>query len=144
MINHSNINIEFEVGLFNGSMALEISDPSRHIMLLENIKQSNLIVSFDIEFPTVLTFNITNKNSNKDTVVDDQGKIISDKYIKIKSLHIGRVPVRESLLFDICKYRYNGNEVNNIFWAFNGNVCIDFDADDFISWHIKHNNLINY
>lgn len=141
----SKIDITFEFGLSNGSMTLNISEPYRHIKLLHNIKSPIVNMSFDVEFPTVLVFDISNKDPNHDTVVDSQGNIVSDKFVKVKSIRVGNVPVGEGLLFNMCKYfpEFRKESVNDTFWAFNGRAVVEFSADNFIHWHLAQNNFFH-
>ena len=127
-------------------MTLEIFQDKILLDKLENITDTSKSVCVSIDLPCQLKFVVSNKNYNNDTLVDNNGLIISDKYVILKNMLIESIPVKINVLFDICQYYKNHNAVpiNDTYWGFNGVVVIDFDEEDFIKWCLKHNNTFDF
>lgn len=140
------IKLDLEFGLCNGSMILEIFQDAVLLEKLENINEVTKIVHLTVNFPSRLKFVMSNKNYDFDTVVDQNGSIINDKYIILKHMSIESIPIKIDVLFDICQYYKNHTAVpvNDTYWGFNGNAVIEFDAEDFIKWCLKHNNTFDF
>jgi RecA/RadA recombinase len=79
-----------------------------------------------------------------DTKLDSNNNIIADKYVLLSAMKLGEIPVRSNKLFDICDYATRDGHSKNTFWAFDGQVIIDFDEKDFIKWHLKNNNIFDF
>lgn len=138
------INFDLEFGRCNGVMDVDIYSNDHLILSLENHQHTSSNFSIAVEFPTVLKFMLSGKNLNVDTKIDaNTGKIIEDKFVIIKNMTVGRIPINPAILFKICKYHKNdSNEiVYDTYWGFNGQVDIHFNETDFIKWHLANNNL---
>lgn len=137
-MNLTKIDIELNFNQYNGAMTVEIFDRNGVVSLLKDcngiVKQSHLL-----DFPNFLKFKLSNKNSKTDTKVVN-GEILADKYTQLTSLTVGGIPVDVATLFKICSYEYNQVTAFDTFWAFNGEVTINFQEQDFIYWHLKNNN----
>ena len=133
------VDFSLEVGLCNGSMAVEIYQGHRLVKQLENLTE-NIDLTVDLTMPTQLKFVLTNKNTNDTEVVGD--KIVADKYIKLAKLTVGNIPVSPNVMFDICRYIKAGHieSVYDTYWGFNGTVIINFLEDSLIKWHLVNNN----
>lgn len=142
----TNIKLDLEFGICNGSMALEIYQRDLLVKTIENVTTSPVGVDIEIEFPAQLKFVMSNKNYDTDTIVDNNGSIIKDKYVILKHIMIESIPVKVDVLFNICRYYKNqtNDPVNDTYWGFNGVAIIDFDSDDFIKWCLTHNNTFDF
>jgi hypothetical protein len=105
------------------------------------------IVELKVTLPTTVTISLSGKNYQLDTKLDSSGLIIADKYVKLKRLCIGRVPIEEQNLFKICSYQTDqGNIIQSNYWGFNGVVTLNFEHENFIKYLLSINNkflLIN-
>jgi hypothetical protein len=142
----TNITLGLEFGLCNGSMTIEIYQDELLIKKLENITTTTNNVSLKIDFPSQLKIVLSNKNHNTDTILDNNGSIINDKYVILKHLTVGTIPIKIDVLFRLCQYykNQNNNPVNDTYWGFNGVAIIDFNSDNFIKWCLKHNNTFDF
>lgn len=138
-----NLTFSLEFGQCNGSMSVDILDDKQQLAFLENVTDKSLDFAYKIILPNKIRFNLANKNTNRDTKVDDQGNVIADKYVRLASMSLGGIPIRPVTLFKICTYRANDQTRFDTYWGFNGSVAIDFHEDNFIKWHLKSNNLFD-
>lgn len=134
------------------SMILESSECNGHFEI--NVINENNLVRLNIDdiihfncklnLPSKLIIDISGKNYNTDTLIDPNGNILKDKFCKLKSMTLGNIPIKESLIFNLCRYKHDHSEteVFDTYWGFNGIVTINFDEENFIKWHLKHNNQI--
>ena len=137
-MNYTKIDIELYLSQFNGSMIVEISDDNGLITVFKECN-GTIKLTHELNFPNCLKFKLSNKNSKFDTKVVN-GEIVADKYTQLTSLTVGNIPVDINTLFKICHYNYDQVTSYNTFWAFNGEVSIEFFEQDFIMWHLTHNN----
>ena len=135
------INFVFEFGVNNGSMSLLMRD-NEHV--LSDISDANGLVEVNtlINFPNQITIALSGKNPNTDTTVVD-GEIVADKYVKLVGMTVGGIKVTEATLFKILNYKHGDENVFDTFWGFNGEIVIDFDHNDFIRWHLSHQNVFD-
>lgn len=132
------INFTLLFGNCNGYMSAKIYTNKDLLLKLDNFVDPVQKISLDINFPSVLIFDITGKNMLSDTKLDDNNNIVEDKFIKIKELTVGYLPVNDNFLPKICKFTTKFGEVTTSdFWHTNGRVLIEFDEPDFIKWHLK-------
>lgn len=138
---NTNIKIELEFGLCNGSMNVDIYETDHLISTVNGSNNTSITVNTSINLPCDLKFVLTNKNNKKDTIVDSTGKIIADKFVILKKLVVGRIPVHTTTLFKVCRLTTDcGKDLYNTFWGFNGIVTIDFNNSNLLLWHMTHNN----
>lgn len=140
------IKLDLDFGICNGSMTVDIFQDNVLLTTLENITDNSKTVCLDVVFPCQLKFVLSGKNYNLDTMVDSDGSVIKDKCVILKSMQIESILVKIDVLFDICQYYKDHKEppIADTYWGFNGHVVIDFDADNFIAWCLKHNNIFDF
>jgi len=131
---HTNIKLELEFGESNGLMVTRANDVD---ITPDSAGIHTINVTIDIPGKLVITFD---GKQGRDTILDDRGQIASDKYVKIKNMSIGFVPVGQNLMYSLCRYERNNEIVNDIFFGFNGELTIHIDNDDAITWHLLNNN----
>lgn len=134
---NTNINMELEFGVYHGSMIVDIYENDRFLLRVDN----STTVNTSIKLPCDLNFVLSNKNQKLDTLVDETGNVIADKYVVLKKLSAGFVPVADNVLFKTCRLITTDNqEIYNTFWGFNGTATIEFHEDDILRWHLKQDN----
>lgn len=120
------IEFDFESGLVNGeSMIVELINDHKSIRL-ENLSSGITTGQLEVIFPTTVEILITGKKEF-DTEVDEQGNIISDKYIKLTDIRVDGLSVDDNYLarfveFDTLEH---GKIITNYF-GFNGKALINF------------------
>lgn len=136
-MNFTNVTLDLEFGIYNGSMSAILSSNQTIIAKLANIVDSIQHIECKIQLPNSITIELANKNEKYDTLLDNN-KIVQDKYVKLSKLTLGNIPITD--LHSICQYTHHGVSVADNYWGFNGSVKIEFDESEFILWHLKHNN----
>lgn len=136
------LDLGFKIGHYNGSMSLEISYNNQVLDWFPTLPDDSLELKYKITLPGKLEFKVANKNINTDTQVDDQGKIIADKYVILKSASLGRVPIQEYQLHRLCLHRgIDGDVVNSNFWGKPGTIKIDFNCANVVTWHFLNTKI---
>lgn len=131
------IEFEFEFGNSNGTMAAIIRDHSGTVTELTD-REGKIMLDVPINFPNSISIELSGKSPSDTKVVD--GEIVADKYVHLKRMVVGGIPVTEVNLFKILQYHHDGITTSDPYWGFNGEVVIDFDHDSFIGWHLKNQN----
>jgi hypothetical protein len=134
------VEFNFEFGIYNGSMSVSIKQGDHKLFeSIDNI-QKNLVAIIDLVSHGTLTIQLDGKNNNSDTEVDSQGNIVADKYVRLQNLIVGRVPVSHANLYNLCRYTtITGTQVNDTYWGWNGEVCVNFDQTNPVLWHAYNN-----
>jgi hypothetical protein len=118
--NKSLIKLQFDFVEINGEyMNLNIMYTNKQILVLPAKEQ---IVEFQIDFPTEVILDISGKNMNYDTILNDDGVIIKDKHIKLTRATIDNITVPDLFLKqwpELC-----GNKSS--YFGFNGQVKLKF------------------
>jgi hypothetical protein len=87
-----------------------------------------------ITFPEQLTMLLSGKGPN-DTVVDDQGNILADKYVKLTGLQVDGLDCpQEYLEMFIVLDTDDGQKVASNYFGFNGLVTLDFLEENSFFW----------
>jgi hypothetical protein len=136
------LKLELEFGHCNGAMTVLVKDKLTNAVLLEVANPEENIVSSDLEvpFPCNLVIEVSGKNMNTDTQVNEAGQVIADKFVKVSKMHVGRIPVLEKNLFALCNYhKEDGTTANDTYWGWNGTIDLDFNQSSVIMWHAIHN-----
>ena len=94
----TNIKLDLEFGICNGSMALEIYQRDLLVKKIENVTTSLVSVDIKVDFPAQLKFVLSGKNYNTDTIVDNTGLIIKDKYVILKHMMVESIPIKIDVL----------------------------------------------
>ena len=137
------IELEFELGVCNGTMHIEIYCNDQ---LLSSCYGSDTAVwktNFAVEWPTTITIRLSNKDMRRDTQIDQQGNIVADKYVKLLHMSVNGFALTEQARYRICNYQADGQEkVNDIYWGFPGQVQVEFDQSNPLRWHLALNNVL--
>lgn len=116
----------------------EIDDKYMGVRIQYNGTESTLVPTSNLEYcyeqdiilPCSITLEFFGKDSNKDTKIDENGNIIKDKHVLIKSMKLDNMPVEPLYL-----KRYLGlNHASGInfsnYIGFNGNMEIKFEKSN--------------
>ena len=138
-----NICFTFELGFCNGNMHMDILVNDNVCYQLRDSQQSDLLVDLDVPWPSVLQFCLTNKNMKTDTEIDQQGAVVKDKYIRVRDIAVGKFPLLERVIYDVCDYiPHNQQPCRDIYWAYPGTVTMTLDQASPMHWHLKHKNML--
>jgi len=130
-INQSSVELFFDfVGIDNSYMNLSIINGEEVIEVSPQDKQK---VILSIEFPTEIILDISGKNMNVDTVVNEAGKIILDKHISLTKIIVDRVVVPDYFLQKWPQV----NDITTPYFGFNGSVKLRFNEPNSFYWLLK-------
>lgn len=134
----SEIELEFNIGEIDGkSMCMEI-DNNVYSNLYNGFKYST-----SLTFPNVINITLSGKGKN-DTIIDDNGNIIDDKFIQLTKLIVDGIPVDEIYLkTHIILHTDDNMIVKSNYWGFNGKVTIEFNEPNAFLWLIHTQNAID-
>lgn len=139
----TNLSFELKFSFSNGAMRVIVEDNDSILLDLHDVNEEVVQQSIDVMLPTKLKFTLSGKGRS-DTKVDENNNIISDKYVLLTSMSLGRIPMQTGTIYNICNYTTADGTNKDTFWAFNGQVIIDFDEEDYIKWHLKNNNVFDF
>lgn len=137
-MNKVNISIEFEMGYCNGYMNCRILNNNKEIFNIKNHNDKILTLDFATDWPTTLQFELTNKDLKEDTVVDENGNILYNKYMMLKKFAVNNLPLIEPNLYKIAKFAGH----NETFWDRNETATIELDRGNPTRWLLSLNNVI--
>jgi len=118
---------------------VEASEINNDCMKINNISlhPGINILSYTTEFPSIFTLDISGKGVS-DTIIDDDGNIIKDKFISVSTLVVDNLRVSQHLLSKIFELTTPDNQrIVSHYWGFNGTVKLDMNASDALEWHLK-------
>jgi hypothetical protein len=132
---HAQIELSFEISDVNDQcMRLTVlhDDGARHQFY--DLAPGRFCHSWRQRFPGSVTIQVDGKGAN-DTLVDEQGQIIKDKFIQLIGLRVDGLGIDPNWLFHhIHLVRDDGKTVTSSYWGFNGRVVIDFDSHNSWIW----------
>lgn len=141
------VKLTFEFGRIESRhMNLSIIHNSRTSYLLEPIFNDNVgsaVLTLNITLPTVFDFVVSNKGP-LDTLVDSNGNIIQDCYIKLISLSLdGFVVTQDMLRNKISLVTDNGQVLLSNYFGFNGVATLNLSKPDVFSQVLMLNRYPN-
>lgn len=117
-------NKSMDIAFNNGGVVESFSD----------LPDGEFIYETVITFPTEFEITVSGKGP-VDTVVDPSGKVIKDKYIKILSIEVDRIPcIPHYVHRNIVLHTVDGQEIVANYWGFNGTVKLDFTEANSFFW----------
>lgn len=117
----------------NGSMKIEVIENNTVLYCGEDLPDGPLDIICNIQWPTVLTINLNNKNPDDTEIVN--GSIIKDKTIILENISINNFPLETCVIEQL---------VNNIiYWGFNGTVTMSFTEKNPTRWLLKMKNIFD-
>jgi len=128
---------------FNGSMSASFFTAQKMLQKTTVLKHGDHIFDFDIDLPCTLNVLVNGKDNSKDTVVDDKGNILEDKFIRIDKICLDNKPLNDNALPKFCKLVTNDSKtiVSN-YIGFNGMVSLDLNYSDSLVAHISIQKLL--
>jgi hypothetical protein len=130
--------MRFQFGILNGSMTMKIYQDQYLLGEFSNVEEESVIFESSVTMGSQLIILLSNKFPH-DTLIQS-GKMVADKFIQLKEMRLGMIPIKEYILYDICECQTNDIQSKNTYWGFNGNVTISLAQDNFIKWHLYNNN----
>lgn len=129
------LTFKFSQGLCNGPMGMQIKSDGLILWTKDTV---DLTFNYDLEisWPSTIEIHLYDKNDN-DTVISSDGRIEQDKYIKLESLIVDRIPLHILSLLNILELNTGREKIQTNYWGFNGIVPIIFDDKDSMTWHLK-------
>jgi hypothetical protein len=120
-------------------------------VIVINGNQTNLVIPNDdhigiaelsIELPTQLILTFTGKDPNTDTLVDKNGNITKDMYVKIISISLDGFELNNIFLHQKIKLLTETNqEITTSYVGFNGTVLIDMSESSVFSQYLSMNSV---
>ena len=139
-INSCTIKIVFEFGSINGRIMQTTVINQDFTKLVVPDKNNIATVGFVIDLPTQVMLYFAGKNANTDTLVDKNGKIVGDMYVKILEISMDGFVLNEKFLHQKIKIlTETGAEIVTSYIGFNGCVCIDMAKSDIFSQYLLLN-----
>lgn len=139
---YTDLYMQFKFGIYNGSMTMNIYQDQELVKSFSDVNEELVIFEHSLRMGSELNIKLSNKFS-RDTKVED-GKIVADKFVQLKEMRLGKIPILETILFKICNYHANNQTIIDTYWAFNGQVSISFAEENFIKWHLAHSNMFDF
>ena len=113
----------------NKSMSLCISCNNK-TYTFDKLEQINNI-DIEVKFPSICKFETFGKDP-KDTIIDENGKIIQDKFIILKDIQIDGFSVDKNYLSMFIDFHsLDHGKITTNFWSFNGICLINFTPTAF-------------
>ena len=130
-LTHTQLKLIFEIShAGDSSMGMTFGDSDT----FENFEQDRFEYETTIQFPTSLVIETFGKGHN-DTVMDHDGNIISDKYIKLLDIQLNGLSCDSYYINDGIWIKANdGRVANSNYWGMNGKVTLDFLEENSFYW----------
>lgn len=84
-------------------------------------------VSLQIQLPTCVSVVYSGKNNATDTVLDSEGNIVQDLYVRVMSIQLDGLALGEHALHRHCVLVTESDTINTAYVGFNGRM--DFELD---------------
>ena len=130
------ISLEFEIGLYNGSMGVDILVNNEIVTSINKFDAVLHREEIICDWPAKLSFKVHGKGDN-DTQVDENGNITADKYVKLKRMTVDRIDLHEYALMKLPLITTETDAFYNNYWGFNGTATIELNEEDSFMWHLK-------
>lgn len=129
--NTCKIGLEFEFGTVQGRhMTLEIFHDECSTIVSPG-HDNKTRIEFDIALPTQILLQFKGKDPNHDTIVDDQGNITADVFVKIVKIDLDGFELNETFMHKKIKLcTDDGREIVSSYIGFNGTVYFDLIESD--------------
>ena len=132
MINFNSclLTLKFKFGKTNDDyMNLKIVHENSEYSVVPNADDCSTF-QIKLNLPDKIVLSVSNKNEF-DTVVDDQGNIVQDRYIQLQEASLDGFELNHHFLHKKIKLTTtNNNEVTSNYFGFNGFVELDFNQSN--------------
>ena len=92
------------------------------------------MISIPISFPGELIIELSGKNNNTDTLVNDAGEIVQDKFVQLTQVRVDKMTVNDYFLQ---KWPIVNDSFATTYFGFNGQAKLTFDAPSSFHWLLK-------
>jgi hypothetical protein len=100
-------------------------------------------VSIEVELPTTINIITDGKDNNNDTLLDDKGNVIKDKFLRIDEISIDKKPIDTNALYKIIKiHTVEKQLIYSNYVGFNGVTSINLEYSDSLIAHLQINSLL--
>ncbi len=135
--NCSTVTLDFEVShVRDRSMSLTI-ETDQGIEHFDQLSQGRFQHTVPIQFPTKFNIVVNGKGAN-DTLVDADGNITADMYIKLNRVLVDGIPCSTNYVHELINYTADGRAVQTNYWGFNGTISLDFSHRNAVFWAMSH------
>jgi hypothetical protein len=134
---NAQLTFNFAIGHYNGTMSLKAVSGKKVLIDKKTFEDKEFSFSTEIAWPDPVVFIIENKGPN-DTLVDELGNVSMDKFIKLESMIVDRMPVHIIALLDCVSLTTDTQVLKTNYWGFNGVATVLFDRNDTLSWHLNN------
>ena len=90
---NSELKLVLEFGALNGATMQATVQNNNNTWIIDPKKTERVEHAMSITLPTEIVLTVSGKNMIDDTTMDQTGKIIADKYVKLHSMLIDGMPV---------------------------------------------------
>jgi hypothetical protein len=92
------------------------------------------MIEISVEFPSELIIELGGKNNNTDTLLNDAGEIVQDKFVQLTQVRVDRMNVNDNFLQ---KWPKVNDSFTSTYFGFNGQAKLTFDAPSSFHWLLK-------
>ena len=129
-LNHSQVQLSFKFGaVHNTYMSVQVN--GREVV---PDADETAMISIPVSFPGELIIELSGKNNNTDTLVNDAGEITQDKFVQLTQVKVDRMNVNNHFLQ---KWPLVNGSFTTTYFGFNGQVRLTFDALSSFHWLLK-------
>lgn len=137
------LSIDIFSGNYNKSMSAKFISGNKLLKTIKYFDEGTHRIDFDINLPTKFYISVDGKDNNTDTVLDKNGNVKKDKFLRLDNILLDKKPINSNALYKICEIRTVGNQIiNSNYIGFNGIVKIDLDYSDSLIAHLTINNML--
>lgn len=137
------LSLEIFSGNYNGSMSAKFISGNKLLKTIKFFDEGTHRIDFDIDLPTKFYIFIDGKDNKIDTVLDENGNIKKDKFLRIDNIFLDKKSIQTDALYKICEIQTVNNQIiNSNYIGFNGIVKIDLDYSDSLIAHLTISNML--
>lgn len=130
-LNRSQVQLYFKFGQVRGEYM------SVHVNGVAVVPDSdeNAMITLCVDFPCELLITLDGKDNNTDTIVDNDGNIVQDKFVQLTEARVDRIIVNNHFLQ---KWPVINDSFITCYFGFNGQVSLKFDEPTGFHWLLKN------
>jgi hypothetical protein len=129
-LNHSLVRLCLKFGEVDGAyMSVRINETD---ILPDDDGQATVDVT--VSFPGEIIIELYGKNNNTDTLVNEAGEVIKDKFVQLTHVNVDRISVNNHFLQ---KWPMVNDSFVTTYFGFNGQAKLTFDAPSSFHWFLK-------
>jgi len=128
---------------YNGSMSANLVANNKIVHTCKFFQPGINKVCINVELPTTINIITDGKDNNIDTLLDDKGNVLNDKFLKIEQMFLDHKPIDPNALYKIIKIHTVDNQlIYSNYIGFNGVTSINLEYSDSLIAHLEINNLL--